>query len=406
MGLVQLVFLTIWLLFIAVLAPFLWAAESDIKVKVLYLGQEYSGKKPLALVQQITTDGGLPGIRLAMDDNATTGQFLGHQYQLDELIFPHDADNQQLIDAVNQTDKPFVIVDLPAKQLLAIVDGLDPIPRRLFFNVRDKSIALREQHCRTNVLHILPDRAMLADALAQYLLVKRWNKWLLVVGKHANDRAYADAIENAAKKFNAKIVAKEEWRFEYGGRLVDSGHVTAKQEVSLMTQARGENYDVVVVADEDDNFGEYLPYQTYIPRPVVGTQGLIATAWHRANELWGATQIQRRFSKQANGRYMTERDYAAWVAGRALGEAVTRINSTDVDAVRTQLLSNEFQLAAFKGVALNFRNWNGQLRQPILLAAPRMLVSVSPQAGFLHQFSALDTLGLDRPQTRCGAFKN
>jgi hypothetical protein len=26
---------------------------------------------------------------------------------------------------------------------------------------------------------------------------------------------------------------------------------------------------------------------------------------------------------------------------------------------------------------------------------------VSPQEGFLHQFSELDTLGFDRPETKC-----
>lgn len=398
--------LVVIMAFMAIFASGVYAAEPKLKVKALYIGQQYSGKKPLSLVEQITPDGGLAGIRLAMDDNATTGGFLGHQYQLDELIFPADSDNQQMIDAVNETDSVFIIADLPAEQLLAIVDGIKPEPKRLFFNARDKSIALREQQCRANVLHTQPDRAMLADALAQYLLTKRWNKWLLVVGKNKNDHAFAEAIENAAEKFKAKIVAKQEWRFEYGGRLVDSGHVSAKQEVALMTQADEEDYDVVVVADEDDNFGEYLVYQTYLPRPIVGTQGLIATSWHRANELWGATQIQRRFSKQADGLDMTERDYAAWAAGRSIGEAVTRTNSADVDTVRTQILSDKFELAAFKGVALSFRSWNGQLRQPILLASPRMIVSVSPQQGFLHQFNTLDTLGLDKPQTQCTAFKN
>jgi hypothetical protein len=41
------------------------------------------------------------------------------------------------------------------------------------------------------------------------------------------------------------------------------------------------------------------------------------------------------------------------------------------------------------------------LRQPVLLADARSLVSVSPQPGFLHQFSELDTLGIDQPETKC-----
>ena len=67
----------------------------------------------------------------------------------------------------------------------------------------------------------------------------------------------------------------------------------------------------------------------------------------------------------------------------------------------TRLQGPDFELAGFKGQKLTFRPWNWQLRQPILLAAPRALVSVSPQEGFLHERSLLDTLGYDAPESGC-----
>ena len=67
----------------------------------------------------------------------------------------------------------------------------------------------------------------------------------------------------------------------------------------------------------------------------------------------------------------------------------------------TILLSDQFELAAFKGQGLTFRHWDQQLREPILLASPLMLVSVSPQEGFLHQRTPLDTLGYDEPDSQC-----
>ena len=79
---------------------------------------------------------------------------------------------------------------------------------------------------------------------------------------------------------------------------------------------------------------------------------------------------------------MTERDYAAWLAVRSIGEAVTRTSSNDPKALRDYLRGPEFAIGAFKGEGLTFRTWNQQMRQPILLAAPRTLVSVSPQEGF------------------------
>lgn len=98
---------------------------------------------------------------------------------------------------------------------------------------------------------------------------------------------------------------------------------------------------------------------------------------------------------------MTDRDYAAWLAVRAIGEAAARTNATDHAAIVGFMRSERFELAGFKGARLSFRSWDGQLRQPVLLATPRALVSVSPQPGFLHQFSELDTLGIDKPETKC-----
>ena len=98
---------------------------------------------------------------------------------------------------------------------------------------------------------------------------------------------------------------------------------------------------------------------------------------------------------------MTELDYAAWLAVRSIGEAVTRTGADDPQTLRGYLRGDQFEIAAFKGEGLTFRAWNQQMRQPILLAAPRVLVSVSPQEGFLHQRTPLDTLGFDQPESRC-----
>ena len=160
------------------------------------------------------------------------------------------------------------------------------------------------------------------------------------------------------------------------------------------------DYDIMIVADESQVFGDYLPYRTWDPRLVAGTQGLVPTAWHRSMEQWGATQVQHRFTA-ATKRWMYERDYTAWTGVRTFGEAVTRVAKTDPQAIRSFLLSDQFQLGAFKGVALSFRHWDQQLRQPILLSSPLMLVSVSPQDGFLHPGTNLDTLGYDAPETKC-----
>ena len=126
---------------------------------------------------------------------------------------------------------------------------------------------------------------------------------------------------------------------------------------------------MVIVADESEVFGDYLPYRNWDPRPVVGTSGLVPTSWHRSQEQWGGTQLQRRFMRDFN-RWMLERDYAAWEAVRSIGEAVTRTNSGDAATLHKYIMSDTFELAAFKGKPLTYRKWDQQLRQPILLATP------------------------------------
>ena len=70
-------------------------------------------------------------------------------------------------------------------------------------------------------------------------------------------------------------------------------------------------------------------------------------------------------------------------------------------AIRQLALSDQLPLDGFKGRKLSFRSWNGQLRQPIPLVHPRALVSNSPQDGFLHPSSELDSLGFDQPEVSC-----
>ena len=98
---------------------------------------------------------------------------------------------------------------------------------------------------------------------------------------------------------------------------------------------------------------------------------------------------------------MTSLDMQAWTAGRLVGEAGARTHSGDPATLIAFIKSPDFSVAAFKGQKLTLRDWNLQLRQPILLFDGCNTVSVSPQEGFLHQFSELDTLGLDRPETKC-----
>jgi ABC transporter substrate binding protein (PQQ-dependent alcohol dehydrogenase system) len=367
-------------------------------IEIVYLAQTETRVLPLSYLDQPPADEGVQGARLAVADNQATGQFLNQTYHLQEEIAPDEAGIVAAFKARIAAGDRLFVTDLAAPLLLKIAD----LPEAKAVTILDATTtddSLRAENCRRNVLHLSPSRAMLADALMQYLTVKKWTAIALVVGGEDGDKAYADAIRASAHKFRIKIVQEIPWTFDPGARRTDTGHYAVEAEVARVTQGIG-SYDMLVVADEADNFGDQLAYRTTAPRPIGGTQGLTPSSWARLFEQWGATQLQSRFQKAA-GRWMTDRDYGAWMAVRAIGEAATRGGSTDPVAIGAFMRVKDFDLAGFKGVKLTFRDWDGQLRQPVLLADDRSLVSVSPQPGFLHQFSELDTLGVDRPETKC-----
>jgi len=383
-------------LVLALLAvPALAAEPVTVGIGYLALAPKHVG--PQVVLDPPITDEGVQGARLALTDDQTTGRFLNQTYALHESLQP-DAD--AVLTAARTmlaAGERVIVTDLPAALLLQVAD-LPEARDAILLDATSEDDSLRGSDCRARVLHLLPSRAMLADALMQFLAVKRWRNLLLVQGQSDADRLYADALRRSARKFQLHITADKPWTFEPGAQRTDTGHVTIGAEVARFTQ--GLSYDVLMVADAADDFGDDLAYRTTDPRPIAGTHGLVPAAWARPFEQWGATQLQARFQKQA-GRWMTPRDFGAWMAVRAVGEAASRGPSADPAAISAYLRGPKFELAAFKGARLTFRPWDGQLRQPVLLADTRSLVSVSPQPGYLHQFSELDTLGIDQPETTC-----
>ncbi|WP_426419584.1 ABC transporter substrate-binding protein [Bradyrhizobium genosp. A] len=371
-------------------------AADPVTIGVGYLGVAGT-RSTLSLVEQPADNDGVAGAKLAIEDNNTTGKFLGQRFTLEERRIRQGEDVVQAATALAEHNG-FIITDLPADALLKVADALRD-RGTLLFNAGAIDERLREADCRANVIHAAPTRSMLADALGQYLVWKRWPRWLLVVGSHDEDKLYAAALRRAATRFGAKIVQERTFEDTGGARRTDSGVTLIQRQMPVFTQ-QAPAYDVLVAADESEVFAAYLPYRTWDPRPVAGSAGLVPRSWDAAQDQWGATQMQNRFMK-LNSRRMTALDMQAWTAVRMIGEATSRTHSGDVKKVTDFIKGPDFSVAAFKGTKLTLRDWNLQLRQPILLVDGRMVVSVSPQEGFLHQVSELDTLGYDRPESKC-----
>lgn len=372
-------------------------AASGLNVKIGYLGRA-DRTETISLIEMPAANDGVAGAELGIDDNNTTGKFLSQSFSLQRIMLKEDDDPVAAVGKLADSGISLIVADLPADMLLKAADA----GRQrgvFFFNASATDDRLRQQDCRANVIHTAPSRAMLADALAQYLVWKHWTRWLLVVGSHQPDKLFADALRRAATRFGAQIVQDREFKDTGGARRTDSGLVQIQSQIPLFTQS-APDYDVLVAADESQVFADYMPYRTSQPRPVAGSAGLEPTTWDASFDQWGAIQLQSRFEKKFS-RWMTALDMQAWTAVRMVGEAVSHVNSDDPKSILQYMEGADFALAAFKGRKLTLRDWDLQLRQPILLADGRTVVSVSPQQGFLHQYSELDTLGFDRPETKC-----
>jgi len=361
-----------------------------------YVRQTIERPATLSNLDPVPQDEGLAGAILGNNDNAGTGKFLNHSYSLS--VFDLDAvGGLTPVSGPLQHPGELILIDAPSQSILNFVDRPENADR-LILNIRSSDVALRDKDCRANLLHTVPSYAMRSDALAQFLLLRRWDDLVMIRGRHPADHDFTAAIEASAHKFGLKIKETKDWVTDADLRR------TAASELPLFTQSLP-RHDVLIVADETDDFARYIPFNTWLPRPIAGSEGITPVAWSPAVESWGAAQLQARFTQTAQ-RPMRPVDYAAWAASRTLGEAVTRTNTANAEALRAYILGDSFELAGFKGRKLSFRKWNGQMRQVIHLVHPRAVVANAPLPGFLHQRTELDTLGLDAPESGCSRFED
>ena len=369
-------------------------ALAGVAVPMTYLRQEVEAPPVLSNLDPIPADRGIAGAELALTDTKTTGSFMGHDYSLNVVSVEPGGD---IVEAAKQAlaGSRILFLDAPAKGILAVAD-LPEARGALIFNVASGERRLRDTDCRVNLFHTIPEDGMRSDALMQVLKSRRWTKTVMIVGPKPEDRAFAETLRASAMKFGVEILAEKDWTFDTDLRRA------AGQEIPLFTQDFPD-HDVLLIADEADDFARYVLHNTWLPRPVAGSNGLRGEGWASVLEQWGAVQLQNRFEKVAK-RNMGARDYAAWTALRTIGEAVTRTNVADPATLRAFIVSDTFALDGFKGRSLSYRGWDGQLRQPMAVVNDRALVELAPLDGYLHQTNDMDTLGLDRPESACTAF--
>lgn len=328
--------------------------------------------------------------RLAIEDAQLELQEAGLQLKLRDAQADNGALLPATLQALQQAQVPYWLLDLPDALMPQAVAAAQQAGA-LAINASSALDSLRAQ-CGHTTLHTYPSQSMLADALAQYLAAKTWKQVLVLQGPQAADTLLAQAWARASKRYGLKTTDSKTFKLSGDPRERDAANP------KLLTAER--SHEVVAVWDSEGEFARALPYATQWPRPVLGSNGLTALAWHPQWDRYGGPQLNRRFVKLAQ-RPMTGQDWAAWVGVKSLVTAWVAAPKATPTQVATRLRSGQVQVDGFKGVPLGFRAWDGQLRQPLLLGHADGVTATAPLDGVLHPVDTLDTLGVDEKESPC-----
>jgi len=379
------------LLFLAMLSVSLFSQE--LNINILYLEEIIKKPPVLSNIIEEPKDSGLKGAKLAIKDSLKTSRFSNQNFVLHTVISKKEKELITTFEKFIEKNKDSAYIILNTSDQLFTKLQNNPLSKQaLLINSANTSSTFRKDICHKNTLHTIASDAMLYDGLVQFLIKRDWKNWLLIKGTTPEDIKIENAIKRASKRFGGNIVEEKTWTFNSDIRR------KAQSEMPSFTQAK--EHDVVLVSDFYGDFSQYVYFNTWTPRPVAGSAGLTPVSWNKVIEAWGAAQLQGRFEKFAS-RWMTNKDYASWVAVRTLITAVSKTNTKNVNENIDFIYSDKFEIAAYKGRKLTFRKYNGQLRLPISLIHPKALVSTSPQIGFLHPFTDLDTLGIAPHEMQC-----
>lgn len=336
------------------------------------------------------------GLMLAAQDSAVELDSIGLALSVKDVVLPNAAALDRTLAALKAAKVQHLVADLPAAELRALVQAAPAaLGGAIVFNAAQEDDDLRGAGCAPHLLHTYPSRAMLSDALAQYLAARHWRKVLVLKGPRPDDAPLAAAFARSAARYGLQTTATRPFKLTGDPRERDLGNVR------LLTGADRE-HEVVAVLDSDGEFARTVPYATQWPRPVVGSDGLVATAWHPAWERQGGPQLTRRFAKLAR-RPMSGHDWAAWLAGRAVAAVLVERPKASLAQQLQALRGGGVAVDGFKGTRLSFRAWDGQLRQPIFLSHGDGVIATAPVDGVLHPKDTLDTLGVDAAESACKA---
>ncbi len=370
------------------------AAADDDTLKIAYIGWKKDpryGKSHLRRRLPLQASGRpVDGAKLAIKDARFALQQSGVTLSLESTLLRKPEQLETTLNSYTEAGVQFFIMDLPYDMLLRATE-LARDKELLLFNVSALEDELRTDQCAPHLLHTVPSYRMLSESLAQLLTSRKWKDLLVLQGVKPEDQAWVKSFQAAAKRYGLKL--RETRDFVVNNNPRNRG----QNNIALLTNSEQQ---AIVVLEARSEFAVLVPFNTQHPRPVLGAAGLVPSWWHWSWERHGAPQLQSRFRK-LSGRDMRGQDWSAWVALKSLVQSIQRTETSDFKTLRNYLLSPSLEVDGFKGTRVNYRPWNGQMRQNILLSDGNWVVDRAPLDGFLHPTDTLDTLGASASEASC-----
>lgn len=332
------------------------------------------------------------GARLGLADMKIITDAANVKLSLDEQEATDTKDAVAKLQAMAAGGERFAILDLPGDMVAQIGPAMVNTKLTLI-NATAPQDALREL-CLPNMLHAAASDRMIGDATTQFLRHRNWTKVLMLVGDQPRDKEMADAFQQSADRLQIQIVARKQFTL--------STDPANRENNDTLLITGGLDYDIIYIADSLGEYSRKLPYATQLARPVIGSTGLIASEWHWSWDQDSATQVTLRFQRAAEGgRAMSGVDWDTWMAAKAIATAYAKARSTDPEKIDAYLKGKRLRIDGSKGLLMDFRPWDRQLRMPIVLATSNATIGVAPFDEFLHQDNELDSLGVDQPESKC-----
>lgn len=291
--------------------------------------------------------------------------------------------------------------------------------RIIYLNTMSRSEALRGTQCHRLTFHVEASLAMYADAIGQWLIRKaKKTRWGFLTPDSKGGAEMERLTKRALRRYKGTTIARkvvpartQDYRaalsaLAKGGPDVIMLNLAGPSLLTALAQIADLDLKVEVA-------GPGMEAVEFWQADPAKLTGVWPALWFHAFRKYSGRELNKRMNK-AFGRPAESHAWASYMATKAVWEGVLKGGRADTASL-VSFFEKGRGVDAHKGVALSFRPWDHQLRQPLLVLRSTVpakdasrwdifkLVGEVPLRGTPGESRAaiLDTLGLSKAESMC-----